>query len=135
MAEDKETGSSEKLSKLLLELQAALRPLAEAPSNVNATSALPDDIRESVAVDNLKTIAGAYAAYSANAFGNHVSHQKRLDILAEKALAVSVGTLDDLKPEEARSISRMMSGNDLGQQLAQLRAVVDLAVAQTGKKP
>ena len=134
MAGENETGSNEKVSGLLLELQAALRPLAEAPSNVNATSALPDDIRESVAVDNLKTIAGAYAAYSANAFGNHVSHQKRLDILAEKTLAVSLGKMDDLTPEEARSISRVMSGNDLGQQLAQLRSVVDMAVAKTGKK-
>ena len=85
----------QQLAALIASLKAALVPLSEAPANVNATSALPDDVRESLAVDNIKAVAGGIAAYSAIAFGNVVAHQKRLDILAETAKVLTGKDVSD----------------------------------------
>lgn len=51
----------------------------EAPANVNRTSALPDDIREALAVENLKTVAGATAFYAAQMHANQVANQQAMN--------------------------------------------------------
>lgn len=104
----------------LAQLRAALTPLSEAPSNVNATSALPDDIRESVAVDDVKVIAGGLPAMATIHFGNLVSHSKRVDVLAETALGRNIDLLNNVGPLEARAATMALTGHDVAAQILQL---------------
>ncbi len=87
---------------------------AEAPANVNVTSALPDDIREGLAVENIKTIAGATAFYAAQMHGNKVSHQNRLDMIAEAAVGKIVESIIATSPNEGgvdiAALQQLMKG-------------------------
>src|SRR3972149_6560938 len=82
------------------------------------------DLVDSVADDKIKTIAGAPAFYAAQAMGNAVAHQNRIAVLAETALAQSIKLLTEIDPAESVSVLKMLSGNDLAQQLSALGSAV-----------
>lgn len=120
------------LGKALADLRAALTPMTEAPANVNATSALPDDLRESVAVANIKTIGEAAAYYTAMHMGNLTAHAKRVDTLAETAMARSIDLINNLGPAEARAASKVLTGNDTADQILQLITALQGALSAKG---
>ena len=79
---------------------------------------------EAVNVANVKTIAEAGAFFMAQAMGNHVSHGKRLDILAENALAKAVEGIQTLDAAESTAIQKLLSGNDLAQTMSSLGTAI-----------
>ena len=81
-------------------------------------------ISDSVVADNLKTVAGASAFYSAQAMRSFVGHQNRLEILAEANLSRATRATIEEDPMEAVAAQKILSGNDLGSTLAALGAVV-----------
>ncbi len=89
-------------------------------------------IIESVSVGNLKTVGDASAHSMALAMQNAVAHQNRMNVIAEAAIGNVTKRLTEADPIEAISAQKLMSGNDLGQQLAQLLAA--LASNQQGVK-
>lgn len=117
--------------------------MPESPANVMETSALPDDIRESVAVANLKTISEQGAILTNMALTNLVAHQQRLNQIAEEQmqgsaafgraiLSRAINHVLDTEIADAAAVQKIASGNDLGQQLAQLGAVIS-QIMQTVK--
>lgn len=98
--------------------------MAEEAANVNVTSALPDDIRESVAVSNLKTLGEALSASITLSVQNAVSHQQRVNAIAEGALQAWTKNMSEVDPIQAVSTLKTLTGNDLAQQLAQLSAAI-----------
>jgi len=83
-----------------------------------------DTTVEVVGVTNIKTVGEAAAYYTAQAMGNSVSHGKRLDILAETALAKAIEGIQTLDAETAIATQKLLSGNDLAQQLASLGSAI-----------
>jgi len=90
---------------------------------------------DSVTIDNVKTIAGSAAAANANlaqmaasaaglSIQNAVSQQQAMQQISNAIVTQAVNLLLNADPSEAISVSKEMSGNDLGQQLAQLLAVI-----------
>ncbi len=120
------------LAELIAKLKAAVVPIGEAPANVNATSALPDDLRESVAAANLKTIGEAAAYYTAMHMGNLTAHAKRVDTIAETAMARSIDLINNLGPAEARATSKVLTGNDSADQILQLITALQGALNAQG---
>jgi len=75
---------------------------------------------DSVANENTKVGAGAPAFYQSIAMSNAVSHQNRMNIVAEAATATAVNVLLNMDPSQAVSEQKVLSGNDLAQQLSAL---------------
>ena len=88
--------------------------MAEEAANVNATSALPDDIRESLAVDNLKAVAGASACYQNLAHANAVSHQQAMNAVVLAATSKAVENILGTSPSEGgidiAALGQLMKG-------------------------
>jgi hypothetical protein len=84
-----------------------------------------DAIIGSVVADNLKTVAGAGAFYAAQGMRAHVEHANRLNLIAENTLAYWAKKLHETGVTEAVSSQKLLSGNDLAQQLTQLLSVVN----------
>lgn len=93
---------------------------------------LPDEIVESVGINNIKTLGESVAFYTAQQMGNTVSHQKRVDVLAETLLSVACKGLLEVDPAEAVSTLKMLTGDDIGQKLASLGSVI-ASIQQTMK--
>lgn len=74
--------------------------MPEEAANVNVTSALPDDIRESVAVSNLKALGEGPAFFSNLAMANAVNAQQALTQLGISILAKSVDLVTEKQIEE-----------------------------------
>lgn len=72
--------------------------------------AVDQGIVDSVSSGNLKTVAESAAFFTAQGFANSVSHQNRLNILAETALATSVKLLSSVTPEQAQADSTLQTG-------------------------
>lgn len=88
------------------------------------TSALPDDIREGIAVDNLKATAGQPANLANLAYMNAV-HQQAMGVeLSHAVMARCIDRVLDTRIDDAVAGQKLASGNDLGQQLAQLGSVI-----------
>jgi len=56
---------------------------------------------------------------------NAVSQQQRMDQIGNAIVTQAVNLLINTDPTEAIAVGKEMSGNDLGQQLAQLLAVIN----------
>lgn len=86
----------------------------EAPANVNATSALPDDVREALAVENLKTVAGAPAVMQNLALANAVSHQQAMNAISQAATGKIVESIIATSPSEGgaaiAALQQLMKG-------------------------
>lgn len=88
--------------------------MAEAAANVNETSALPDDIRESVAVSNVKTLAEGPAFYSNLAFGNAVAHQQGMNAIVAAIIGKVTEAIISTDPREGgadiAALQQLMKG-------------------------
>ena len=93
---------------------------------------IAEEIIDSVAISNLKTVAEVASHSMGLAMQNAVAHQNRLNIVAEAAIGNITKNLTEADPIEAVSILKTLSGNDLAQQLAQLLSA--LASNQQGAK-
>lgn len=90
-----------------------------------------DTAMEAVAVANVKTVAEMAAwstaqvmASHAQAVSNAVSHQKRLDILAEQYLAKAMKGADEVDPSEAAATLKLLTGNDLANTMSALGTAI-----------
>lgn len=94
--------------------------MPEDPANVNATSALPDDIRESVAVDNIKTVASAPAVLTNMMLADQVASQRRVNAVADQLFANSIAFAQNATAQAIKAIAE----SDLAEQLSQLNASI-----------
>jgi hypothetical protein len=101
--------------------------------STDPSSNLPDDIRESIAVGNVKSVAEqpamlsnlAYANLVSNinlAQQNAVSNQQAMNQLAIAVTGKIVNMLANLSPLEAASATELFTGDDLASQIADLKA-------------
>jgi hypothetical protein len=79
---------------------------------------------EAVNVANVKTVAEMSGWSTAQSMKDHVSHSKRLDILAETYLSRALKSADEVDPEQAAATLKLLTGNDLAQTLSSFGAVV-----------
>ncbi|HEX8175067.1 MAG TPA: hypothetical protein VF543_08110 [Pyrinomonadaceae bacterium] len=112
------------------------------PSPADAQSVLPDDIIESIALGGFSSITGqpsslANLSYS-NAINNNnssqqntVANQQAMNQVAQSVLGSTVNLVADINPMEAVAVVKMDTGNDVAQQLMDLKA----AVSGTSVKP
>lgn len=106
-----------------------------APASVAGQSVLPDDIRESIALGSFSSIAGQPSSLSnlaySNAINNNnltqqntVANQQAMNQVAKSVLGNTVNLVADLNPMEAVAVTKMDTGNDLAQQLMDLKAAI-----------
>ena len=99
----------------------------------DGTSALPDDIRESIAIANVKTVAEQPAILSNLSFANllanvnlsqqnAVANQQAMNQVALTVTGKAVNRIADLSPMEAVAVVKLDTGNDLAQQISDLKA-------------
>ncbi len=95
---------------------------------------VPDDIRESVAIANVKSVAEQAAMLSNLSFSNlltnnnlsqqnAVSFQQSTNQVAVTVTAKAVNRISNTSPMEAMSVRELLKSNDLDSQIADLRAV------------
>ena len=85
--------------------------MPEEAANVNITSALPDDIRESVAVADLKNLGTAPDLLMAFALKDHVASSKRTDGILETAMGKVIEDQRTIQAEEAVGIQKVIGAN------------------------
>jgi hypothetical protein len=99
------------------------------------TSSLPDDIRESIAISNVQAVAGQSSRLSNLAYANlinnvnlshqnAVAHQQAMNELGLTVTGKVVNLLASLSPLEALAVVKMDTGDDVAQQLADLKGVL-----------
>jgi hypothetical protein len=93
---------------------------------------IPDAIVESVAIDNVKTVAGGPAFYSNLAMGNAVAHQQGMNTILTAAVGSVVKGLTEVDPSEAASVSKALTGHDTAATITALLAA--LQSGQVGTK-
>ena len=108
----------------------------EFPSPIVATSsALPDDIREAIAIGNVKSVAEQSSMLSNLAYANlisnvnlsqqnAVSNQQGLNQLGVTVTGKSVNLVANLSPMEAVAAVKLDTGNDVAEQLADIKGTV-----------
>jgi hypothetical protein len=98
-------------------------------------SGLPDDIRESVAIGNVKSVAEQPAMLSNLAYANlisninlsqqnAVSNQQAMNQLSLTITGKAVNRISDLSSAEAVAINKLDTGNQLAQTLASLKSAI-----------
>ena len=101
-----------------------------------ADTGLPEDIRSSVAVANVKCVAEQPAMLSNLAFGNlvaninlsqqnAVSNQQAMTQLMASVVTKAVNQIANLSPLESLAVNKLDYANDLASLLGNLQAVVD----------
>jgi hypothetical protein len=104
--------------------------------STNPTSSLPDDIRESIAIGNVKSIAEQSSMLSNLAYSNlvnninlsqqnAVSAQQAMNQLMITVVGKIVNLLANLSPMEAVAVTKMDTGNEVAEQIADLKAALD----------
>ncbi|MEM9216679.1 MAG: R body protein [Cyanobacteria bacterium P01_F01_bin.150] len=99
------------------------------------SSALPNDILESIAIGNVKSVAEQAAMLSNLSYSNlisninlaqqnAVSNQQAMNQLNLSVTGKIVNLVSNLSPMEAAAIVKMDTGNDLAQQVSDLKAAV-----------
>ena len=100
-----------------------------------SSSALPDDIRESIAIGNVKSVAEqpsmlsnlAYANLISNvnlSQQNAVSNQQAHNQLGITVTGKAVNLVANLSPMEATAVVKLDTGNDVAQQLADIKGTL-----------
>ncbi|MBD2502134.1 RebB family R body protein [Anabaena azotica] len=95
-------------------------------------SGLPNDIRESIAIANAKSVAEQPAMLSNLAFANLVTNtnlaqqnalanQQAMYQMSVTVTAKAVNKISDLSPVEALAITKLDTSNDVAQQIADLK--------------
>jgi len=104
-------------------------------SNSNSTSALPNDIRESIAIGNVKSVAEQPSMLSNLAYANQignvnlsqqnaVANQQAMNQLALTVTGKVVNLISNLSPMEGIAVTKLNTGNDIAQQIADLKAAI-----------
>ena len=105
------------------------------PPPANSSTVLPDDIREAIAIGNVKSVAEqssmlsnlAYANLISNnnlAQQNAVSNQQGANQLGVTVTGKSVNLVANLSPMEAVAAVKLDTGNDVAEQLADIKGTV-----------
>jgi len=85
---------------------------------------MSEAITQSVADVNTKTLGDNPAFYAGLAMGNAVSHQNRMNVLAESAIAAGVKAIGEMDPLQALSLARVgFASSDSTDTLAKLAAI------------
>jgi hypothetical protein len=98
-------------------------------------SALPDDIRESIALGSFLGITGQPSTLSNLAYSNTiintnltqqntVNNQQAMNQVAKSVLGTTVNLVADVSPMEAVAVTKLDTGNDVAQQLIDLKGVL-----------
>jgi hypothetical protein len=78
------------------------------------TSALPDDIREAVAVNNVKTIGEAAAFHTSMSMANAVAHQQAMNQISQASVGKIVEAIIETRPGEGgvdvATLQQLMKG-------------------------
>jgi len=101
----------------------------------NDNQGIPNDIRESVAISSLKSVAEQAAMLSNLAFANlinntslsqqnAVSNQQSMNQLNLTLTGKAINRISNLSPTEANATTKIITGNDLASQLAELVAAL-----------
>lgn len=107
---------------------------------------LPDDIRSSVAVANVKSVAEQPALLSNLAFGNlvanvnlsqqnAVAHQQAMTQLMASVVSKAVNQISNLSPQESLAINKLNYANDLGKALAEMTFIMKDMKTNFRKEP
>lgn len=100
-----------------------------------SSSALPDDIRESIAIGNVKSVAEQPSMLSNLAYANllqnvnlsqqnAVSNQQAANQLQLTVTGKAVNLISNLSPMEAVAVTKIDTGNDIAQQISDLKAAI-----------
>lgn len=106
------------------------------------SSALPNDIRESIAIGNVKSVAEQPAMLSNLAYANllqnvnlsqqnSVSNQQAMNQLQLTVTGKVVNLISNLSPMEAVAVTKIDTGNDIAQQISDLKAAVAPLINKT----
>ena len=98
-------------------------------------SALPDDIREAIAIGNVKSVAEQSSMLSNLAYANlisntnlgqqnAVSNQQALNQLGATVTGKSVNLVANVNPLEAVAAVKLDTGNDIAEQLSDLKGTI-----------
>ncbi|MEM9216681.1 MAG: RebB family R body protein [Cyanobacteria bacterium P01_F01_bin.150] len=98
-------------------------------------SNLPGDIRESIAIANAKSVAEQPAMLSNLTYSNSisninlsqqnaVSNQQALNQLGITVTGKAVNRVSNLSPMEAVAVVKMDTGNDVAEQISDLKAAI-----------
>jgi hypothetical protein len=101
----------------------------------NNSSALPDDIRESIAIANVKSVAEQPSMLSNLAYANliqndnlsqqnAVSNQQAMNQLQTTVTGKAVNLISNLTPMEAVAVDKIDTGNDIAEQISDLKAAI-----------
>ena len=101
----------------------------------SSSSALPDDIRESIAIGNVKSVAEQSSMLSNLAYANlisnvnlsqqnAVSNQQAMNQLGLTVTGKVVNLVANLSPMEAVAVVKLDTGNDVAEQLADIKGTV-----------
>ena len=86
----------------------------EAAANVNVTSALPDDIREGLAVENVKAVGGGTAFLMNLAHANAVANQQAMNGIMHAAVGKVIESIISMSPAEGgadiAALQQLMKG-------------------------
>lgn len=82
------------------------------------------EIVKSVAGANFKVLGDTPAILTNMGLENAISHQNRVNVLAENALAASLKNMNEVDPTQAKSLQALFTGNQVAEQLASLGATV-----------
>lgn len=102
---------------------------------LDGTSALPDDIRESIAIGNVKSVAEQSSMLSNLAYANlisnvnlsqqnAVSNQQAMNQLGLTVTGKVVNLVANLSPMEAVAVVKLDTGNDVAEQLADIKGTL-----------
>lgn len=102
---------------------------------IDGTSSLPDDIRESIAIGNVKSVAEQSSMLSNLAYANlisnvnlsqqnAVSNQQAMNQLGLTVTGKVVNLVANLSPMEAVAVVKMDTGNDIAEQLSDLKGTL-----------
>lgn len=99
-----------------------------------------ETVVDAVAINNVKTLGEAASHSMALAMENAVSHQNRMNIIAESAVGNIVKNLTEVDPAQAVAILKATSGNEVAATIAQLAAALasnqqSVKAAQTTPPP
>ena len=99
------------------------------------SSVLPADIRESIAIGNVKSVAEQPSMLSNLAYANQigninlsqqnaVANQQALNQLGLSVTGKSVNLVSNLSPMEAVAVVKMDTGNDIAEQLSDIKGTL-----------
>jgi hypothetical protein len=100
-----------------------------------SSTVLAGDIREAIAIGGFTSIAGQPSSLSNAAYGNAVgntnlsqqntvAHQQAMNVLGQTVTGKTTNLLANLNPMEAVATVKLDTGNDMAEQLADLKAII-----------